>query len=60
MGKVFYEAAVKAILEDRDLQRVGPQDEEIRNLLGQTQWGNSAFSGTCGFLKTYGGHFFKK
>ena len=25
-GKVFYEAAVKAVLEDRDLQRVGPQE----------------------------------
>ena len=41
-GKVFYEAAVKAVLKDEDLQRVGPQDEEICDLLDQTQTENQA------------------
>ena len=36
-GKAFYEAAVKAVLEDRDLQRVCPQEEEICDLLDQTK-----------------------
>ena len=54
-GKVFYEAAVKAVLEDRDLQRAGPQEEELCNLLDQTQTenrvqmlGREAFGGLLG------------
>ena len=54
-GKVFYEAAVKAVLEDRDLHRVGPQEEELCNLLDQTQTenrvqmlGREAFGGLLG------------
>ena len=39
-GKVFYKAAVKAVLEDKDLQRVGPQDEEISLMLDKTQTEN--------------------